>query len=174
MLNELPLRLHHHAYAVKDQEANRQFIEDILGIPLVATWCERTFRPEVGREVDYCHTFYEVGDGGALAFFQFADEDAWQKNRAILQDVGGSWHVAFKVTQTTFDELMQRVTKARRARAQDRSRLLPVDVFENARRAAAGIHRRCAGCRQDRGDAARGRAFRTIAVAGRRPSHQQR
>ncbi|HTI81846.1 MAG TPA: VOC family protein, partial [Acetobacteraceae bacterium] len=74
MLNELPLRLHHHAYAVKDQEANRRFFEDILGIPLVATWCERTFRPEVGREVDYCHTFYEVGDGGALAFFQFADE----------------------------------------------------------------------------------------------------
>src|SRR6201995_1683382 len=108
MLNELPLRLHHHAYAVKDQEVNRHFIEDILGIPLVATWCERTFRPEVGREVDYCHTFYEVGDGGALAFFQFADEEAWEKNRAILQDVGGSWHVAFKVTQATFDELMRR------------------------------------------------------------------
>ena len=33
-------------------------------------------------------------------------------NRAILQEVGGSWHVAFKVTQATFDDLMQRVTKA--------------------------------------------------------------
>ena len=85
-MKELPLRLHHHAYAVKDQEANRRFIEDVLGIPLVATWCERTFRPEVGREVE--------------------------KNRAILQDVGGSWHVAYKVSQPTFDELMQRVTKA--------------------------------------------------------------
>jgi len=112
LLAEPPLRLHHHAYAVKDQEVNRHFIEDILGIPLVATWCERTFRPEVGREVDYCHTFFELGDGGALAFFQFADEEAWEKNRAVLQEVGGSWHVAFKVTQTTFDELMQRVTKA--------------------------------------------------------------
>ncbi len=109
MLSQLPLRLHHHAYAVKDQEVNRQFIEDILGIPLVATWCERAFRPEVGREVDYCHTFYEVADGGALAFFQFADQDAWEKNRAILPDVGGSWHVAFKVTQPTFDELLQRM-----------------------------------------------------------------
>jgi glyoxylase I family protein len=112
LLKELPQRLHHHAYAVKDQEANRRFIEDILGIPLVATWCERTYRPEVGREVDYCHTFYEVADGGALAFFQFADEEAWEKNRAILQEVGGSWHVAFKVTQSAFDELMQRVTAA--------------------------------------------------------------
>jgi glyoxylase I family protein len=80
------LRLHHHAYAVKDQEVNRHFVEDILGIPLVATWCERVFRPEVG--------------------------EAWDKNRAILQEVGGSWHVAFKVTQAAFDELMQRVTAA--------------------------------------------------------------
>ena len=103
------MRLHHHAYAVKDQEANRHFIEDILGIPLVATWCERVFRPEVGREVDYCHTFFEMADGGALAFFQFADDEAWEKNRAILQDVGGSWHVALKVKQASFDELMRRV-----------------------------------------------------------------
>ena len=112
LLTEPPLRLHHHAYAVRDQEENRRFIEDVLGIPLVATWCERVFRPEVGREVDYCHTFYEIGDGGALAFFQFADQEAWEKNRAILQDVGGSWHIALKVTQRTFDELQRRVTKA--------------------------------------------------------------
>jgi len=101
MLKELPLRMHHHAYAVKDQEANRHFIEDILGIPLVATWCERTFRPEVGREVDYCHTFFEIADGGALAFFQFADDEAYQKNRAILREVGGS-----------FDELQRRCETA--------------------------------------------------------------
>jgi len=112
LLAEPPLRLHHHAYAVKDQEVNRQFMEDVLGIPLVATWCERVFRAEVGREVDYCHTFYELADGSALAFFQFADEAAWEKNRAILQDVGGSWHVAFKVTQGGFDELMRRATAA--------------------------------------------------------------
>jgi len=53
-----------------------------------------------------------MADGGALAFFQFADDEAWEKNRAILQEVGGSWHVAFKVTQAAFDDLMQRVTKA--------------------------------------------------------------
>jgi glyoxylase I family protein len=113
MLDELPLRMHHHAYAVKDQEANRHFIEDILGIPLVATWCERTFRPEVGREVDYCHTFFEIADGGALAFFQFADEEAYEKNRAILQEIGGSWHMALKVTRATFDELQHRCETAR-------------------------------------------------------------
>src|SRR3979411_2389594 len=112
LLAELPLRLHHHAYAVKDQEANRHFIEDILGIPLVATWCERTFRPEVGREVDYCHTFFEIADGGALAFFQFADDEAYEKNRAILQEVGGSWHMALKVSRGSFDELRSRCETA--------------------------------------------------------------
>ena len=112
MLKQQPLRMHHHAYAVKDQEANRHFIEDILGIPLVATWCERTFHPEVGREVDYCHTFFEIADGGALAFFQFADQDAYEKNRAILRDVGGSWHIALKVAQPTFDELQKRCEAA--------------------------------------------------------------
>jgi glyoxylase I family protein len=35
---ELPLRLHHYAFVVKDQEVNRHFIEDIPGIPLTATW----------------------------------------------------------------------------------------------------------------------------------------
>ena len=112
LLAELPLRLHHHAFAVKDQEANRHFIEDILGIPLVATWCERTFRPEVGREVDYCHTFFEIADGGALAFFQFADDEAYEKNRAILQEVGGSWHMALKVSRGSFDELQSRCEAA--------------------------------------------------------------
>src|SRR3954469_25829525 len=83
LLSEPPMRLHHHAFVVKNQEVNRHFLEDILGIPLVATWCESNFFPDVGREVEFCHTFYEIGDGGALAFFQFADEEAW-KNRALV------------------------------------------------------------------------------------------
>ena len=48
LLQELPLRLHHNAYVVKDHEANRRFLEDLLGIPLIATWCEdlsRRFGP---------------------------------------------------------------------------------------------------------------------------------
>lgn len=69
--NHLPQRLHHHAFVVRDQEATRHFYEDVLGMPLVATWCER----EVvrGRERTYCHTFFELADGSALAFFQFVD-----------------------------------------------------------------------------------------------------
>ena len=35
-------RLPHHAFPVADQEVTRQFMEDVLGIPLKATWCERS------------------------------------------------------------------------------------------------------------------------------------
>ncbi len=64
-------RLHHHAYVVRDQEATRRFYEDVLGFPLTATWCEvETVR---GKERTYCHTFFSLGDGSAMAFFQFAD-----------------------------------------------------------------------------------------------------
>jgi len=35
-LDRLPERLHHFGFVVKDQEVNRQFFEDVLGIPLVA------------------------------------------------------------------------------------------------------------------------------------------
>jgi catechol 2,3-dioxygenase-like lactoylglutathione lyase family enzyme len=65
-----PRRLHHAAWVTRDQEATRQFYEDVLGLPLVATWAERA---STGRE--YCHTFFALADGGALAFFQYADQD---------------------------------------------------------------------------------------------------
>lgn len=109
-LAELPSRLHHHAFVVKDQGTNRHFFEDMLGMPLVATWCERSFHPDFGREVDYCHTFYALADGGALAFFQFAEDEIYQKAKAILPPGGGGWwHVALKASQCSFDELLARV-----------------------------------------------------------------
>ena len=111
-LNELPLRLHHHAYAVKDQEVNRRFFEDLLGMPLVATWCERVFNKDFGRDIDYCHTFYGLADGSALAFFQYADADVYEKWKAILPEGGGTWHIALNVSRATFDDLLGRVKRA--------------------------------------------------------------
>jgi glyoxylase I family protein len=112
-LAQLPSRLHHHAYAVKDQEVNRHFLEDIIGLPLVATWCEQSYRSDVGRNVDYCHTFFGIGDGGALAFFQFADEEVWEKTKAILPAISNFWHIALKVTRSSLDEIAGRLTEAK-------------------------------------------------------------
>jgi glyoxylase I family protein len=67
----LARRLHHTAYVTKDQEATRAFYEDILGFPLMATWSEAD--ELFGALRVYCHTFFGLADGSALAFFQFAD-----------------------------------------------------------------------------------------------------
>jgi glyoxylase I family protein len=70
---KLPTRLHHNAYVSRDLEATRKFYEDLMGFPLVATWCEAD--ELFGKERVYCHTFFGLGDGSALAFFQFARPD---------------------------------------------------------------------------------------------------
>lgn len=70
---KLPSRLHHTAFTSHDLEATRHFYEDIIGLPLIATWCEKD--ELFGKERTYCHCFFSLGDGGALAFFQFASKE---------------------------------------------------------------------------------------------------
>ncbi|MEI9891891.1 MAG: VOC family protein [Caulobacteraceae bacterium] len=70
MTVKLPSRLHHTAYVSKDLEATRRFYEEVIGLPLMATWCEQ--EQLFGEERTYAHCFFGLGDGGALAFFQFA------------------------------------------------------------------------------------------------------
>ena len=112
LLARLPLRLHHSAFVVRDHEVNRRFFEDVLGLPLVATWCERVFNAELQREVAYCHTFFGLADGGALAFFQFADDAMYQHAEAADGPLGRFRHIALKVDRSTFDEIDRRVTAA--------------------------------------------------------------
>jgi catechol 2,3-dioxygenase-like lactoylglutathione lyase family enzyme len=113
LLGELPLRLHHNAYVVKDHEANRHFLEDVLGIPLVATWCEKTWRADLGREVEFCHTFFGLKDGGALAFFQFADAEMYQLTQAKEPaKVDSHFHIALKASDQTYEELKSRLNAA--------------------------------------------------------------
>ena len=69
--SKLPSRLHHTAYVTRDLEATRRFYEELIGLPLVATWCE--VDELFGAERVYCHLFFALGDGGALAFFKFAN-----------------------------------------------------------------------------------------------------
>ncbi|HEY4364968.1 MAG TPA: VOC family protein [Bryobacteraceae bacterium] len=73
MAAQLPTRLHHNAYVTNDMEATRHFYEDLIGMPLVATWCESD--ELFGKERTYCHCFFGLADGSALAFFQFADAE---------------------------------------------------------------------------------------------------
>ena len=69
-----PTAVNHNAYVTTDSEATRHFYEDIIGLPLIATWTEEDQMPD--RVRTYCHTMYGLDDGSALAFFQWLDPDA--------------------------------------------------------------------------------------------------
>ena len=112
LLAQLPQRLHHYAFVVRDQEVNRRFFEDVIGLPLVATWCERVFNKDLGREVEYCHTFFGLADGGALAFFQFADPEMQERAKPVFPQVAAFQHIAFKADRATFDEIERRLKEA--------------------------------------------------------------
>lgn len=89
-------------------EATRIFYEEVLGFPLVATWCEvETVR---GRERTYCHTFFELADGSALAFFQFADPD--DENEMFLDTSASLNHVALTTDAGTQADIAARLDAA--------------------------------------------------------------
>jgi glyoxylase I family protein len=102
-------RLHHNAYVTRDMDAVRRFYEDVIGFPLVATWCEKT--QLFGKERTYMHCFFDVGDGECLAFFQFADEaDAREFGPELPPS--GFRHIALKVDQQTQDGIRDRLAAA--------------------------------------------------------------
>jgi catechol 2,3-dioxygenase-like lactoylglutathione lyase family enzyme len=102
-------RLHHHAFVVADQEKTRHFYEDIVGLPLRATWVEHT--PHEGDELVYCHTFFGLADGGALAFFNFADASLQAKFTS--PQPGMFYHVALKTDEENQAAIHQRCKAAK-------------------------------------------------------------
>jgi glyoxylase I family protein len=106
---QLPTRLHHTAYTTKDMEKTRQFYEDVIGLPLVATWSESD--KLFGKRRTYCHCFFGLADGGALAFFQFADKRDERKFSPPIPETPFH-HIALKVTRATQRAIEQRVRAA--------------------------------------------------------------
>jgi glyoxylase I family protein len=108
-LSKLPSRLHHTAYVTRDLEATRHFYEEIIGLPLVATWCEAD--ELFGAERVYCHLFFALGDGGALAFFKFAraeDENLFGPKMPFTP----FHHIALNVDRETQQAIEQRLAQA--------------------------------------------------------------
>jgi catechol 2,3-dioxygenase-like lactoylglutathione lyase family enzyme len=63
--------LHHNAYRCRDAEETRRFYEDFLGLKLACTL--EINETMTGRKTSTLHTFYEMGDGSYLAFFESPD-----------------------------------------------------------------------------------------------------
>lgn len=94
-------RLHHFAIGTKDMEKTRHFYEDILGLKHTQTWKEEFPDPKDGMR-HYMHCFFELGDGSALAFFQFAKGER-RDPEALPRDVFDH-HIALNVDNK--DELL--------------------------------------------------------------------
>jgi catechol 2,3-dioxygenase-like lactoylglutathione lyase family enzyme len=109
MTARLPSRLHHTAYVSKDLEKTRAFYEDIIGLPLVATWCESD--ELFGEMRTYCHCFFGLADGSALAFFQFANERD-QQLFGPKMPASPFHHIALNVDAETQKTIAERLEKA--------------------------------------------------------------
>ena len=84
--------LHHNAYRCRDSEQTRQFYEDFLGLPLATAFEIET--TATGRNAAVLHSFYEMGDGSYLAFFEAPGYEFDFKNQHDFD-----LHIALEVSE---------------------------------------------------------------------------
>ena len=91
--------LHHAAYRCRDSEETRKFYEDFLELPLVHTL--RIAETKSGRKTDTLHTFYRMGDGSCVAFFDAPDMPFAFKPQADFD-----LHLALEVDEATLHRML--------------------------------------------------------------------
>jgi len=65
----LPSRHHHLAYSTHDTRATIEFYTRVMGMPLVGAVIDDRI-PSTRDPYTYLHTFFRMGDGACLAFFE--------------------------------------------------------------------------------------------------------
>ena len=105
-MSGIPSRLHHSAVVVKDLAASKRFYEEIMGLPLIATWCESN--ESLG---DFCHAFFGLEDDSAIALFQFASEEKYQAVKRP-DTLSAFHHLALAATKEVQDEIRTRAEAA--------------------------------------------------------------
>jgi len=102
----MPIRgLHHNAYRCRDSERTRQFYEGFLGLPLAGTL--EIGQTKSGRATETLHTFYRLGDGSYLAFFEAPDMPFEFK---VQHDY--DLHIALEVDRATLDAMFAKGKQA--------------------------------------------------------------
>lgn len=93
--------IHHCAFRCRDSEATRAFYEDFLGCPLVAAL--PITRTMTGRPVRLLHTYYRLGGGAYVAFFEDPDRPFEFKDQHDCD-----LHISFDVDEPTLLRLRDR------------------------------------------------------------------
>ena len=97
--------LHHNAYRCRDSEETRAFYEDFLGLKLARAL--RIGESKTGRSVQALHTFFEMGDGSFLAFFEVPDMKFDFKTQHDFD-----LHIALGTDEATFDAMQAKARAA--------------------------------------------------------------
>ncbi len=93
--------LHHNAYRCRDSEETRRFYEDFLGLPLADAFeIEET---KTGRETSVLHSFYRLGDGSFLAFFEAPGNPFEFKDQHDFD-----LHIALEVDAATLESMFEK------------------------------------------------------------------
>jgi catechol 2,3-dioxygenase-like lactoylglutathione lyase family enzyme len=92
--------LHHNAYRCRDSEETRRFYEDFLGLPLAGAL--RIQESMTGRRTNVLHSFYRLGDGSYLAFFEAPDRPFDFKNQHDYD-----LHIALEVDADTLKRFFE-------------------------------------------------------------------
>ena len=93
--------LHHAAYRCRDSEETRQFYEDFLGLPLANAFV--IGETKTGRETQVLHSFYRMGDGSFIAFFEAPGSPFDFKPQHDFD-----LHIALEVDEDTLEDMFQR------------------------------------------------------------------
>ena len=93
--------LHHNAYRCRDSEETRRFYEDFLGLPLADAF--EITETKTGRTTRVLHSFYRMGDGSYLAFFEAPDQPF-----EFVEQHDFDLHIALEVDRETLDTLFEK------------------------------------------------------------------
>ncbi|MBL0216201.1 MAG: VOC family protein [Myxococcales bacterium] len=94
--------LHHNAYRCRDSEETRKFYEDFLGLPLVNAF--EITETKSGRMTHVLHSFYQMGDGSCLAFFEVPGEEG--KHFEFKHQHDYDLHIAVEVEHAVLAPMM--------------------------------------------------------------------
>jgi catechol 2,3-dioxygenase-like lactoylglutathione lyase family enzyme len=92
---------HHVAYRCRDSEETRRFYEDFLGLELASAF--EITETKTGRTTAVLHSFYRLGDGSFLAFFEAPDSPF-----AFKRQHDFDLHVALEVAAPMLEQMAER------------------------------------------------------------------
>ncbi len=93
--------LHHNAYRCRDTEETRQFYEDFLGLRLAAAL--EIGETKTNRKAVLLHSFFELGDGSYLAFFEVPGAPFEFKEQHDFD-----LHIALEVDSKTLHQMFEK------------------------------------------------------------------